>query len=222
LRSVDRESRAGDDYVVVPSPRIGAIYTEVFGHAPRAIIPPPVSSAWFGEELRHPQNYFVWAGRIVEPVKRLGFLIELFRQRSDKTLVIVGDGRDRRKLEAVAPSNVVFVGWQGQAEVRKWFGMAKALLLPSMEDFGLVAAEAMAVGVPTILTTDAGSSEWIRDSSIGVVAPLTIRGFGAALDFIESDELSNRESLRRYALDAFSQSTFNLSLERAYNDFGWA
>ena len=45
-------------------------------------------------------------------------------------------------------------------------------ILPSLEDgFGFVVAEAMACGLPTVVTDQSGSAEWVRDANSGWVIP---------------------------------------------------
>jgi glycosyltransferase involved in cell wall biosynthesis len=49
---------------------------------------------------------------------------------------------------------------------------ANISILPSLEDgFGFVVAEAMACGLPTIVTDQSGSAEWVREANAGWVIP---------------------------------------------------
>src|SRR5262249_15964472 len=49
---------------------------------------------------------------------------------------------------------------------------AELFVLPSLEDgFGFVAAEAMACGLPVVVTDQCGAAEWLRPGETGWVIP---------------------------------------------------
>ncbi len=55
---------------------------------------------------------------------------------------------------------------------RPTYHKAEIFVLPSLEDgFGFVAAEAMACGLPIVVTNQCGASEWVRDKETGFVIP---------------------------------------------------
>jgi glycosyltransferase involved in cell wall biosynthesis len=95
--------------------------------------------------------------------KRLDRLIEAAAALRDAALrvVIVGDGEDRPRLEAVSArlglgDLVVFAGMH--VNIGDYLQVMDAFCLPSMglESFGNAAIEAMAVGIPTIVFSDGG------------------------------------------------------------------
>ena len=89
--------------------------------------------------------------------------------------MIVGDGEERGRLEALAGAlgigaSVHFVGRQ----VRPWdyFQVMDVFSLPSMEleSFGNAAVEAMALGLPTIVFADGGGLlEHVEHGRTGIV-----------------------------------------------------
>ena len=87
-------------------------------------------------------------------------------------LVIVGDGVDRQELEKLADGlNVEFVGQKSAAETRRIVAESKALVSPSAcwETFGLAAAEAMTVGVPSIVSNVGALPDIVQDGRFGEV-----------------------------------------------------
>lgn len=55
---------------------------------------------------------------------------------------------------------------------RPTYHNAEIFVLPSLEDgFGFVAAEAMACGLPVVVTDQCGAAEWVRDQETGWVIP---------------------------------------------------
>lgn len=88
-------------------------------------------------------------------------------------LVVGGDGEQRAALEraAAADRSVRFLGRVADVDVPALYRSADVFVLPSVsgEGFGLVAAEALASGVP-VVTTDAGATgELVRHGEDGLV-----------------------------------------------------
>ncbi|MFA8386684.1 MAG: glycosyltransferase family 4 protein [Pelagibaca sp.] len=112
----------------------------------------------------------------------------------DLTLHLVGDGPDRKALEAeVAQRNlqdrVVFLGYKSQAEVAEELAQTDVFVLPSFaEGVPVVLMEAMASQVPVLTTRIAGVPELVEDGVSGkVVAPGDVSAFADALDRLLSD-----------------------------------
>jgi UDP-glucose:(heptosyl)LPS alpha-1,3-glucosyltransferase len=81
-------------------------------------------------------------------------------------LVVVGEGDPSAFLEGVRPNvarRIVFAGAQPR-EIERYYAAADVFLLPTLyEPFGLVILEALASGLPTIVSQRAGASEWLTD-----------------------------------------------------------
>lgn len=84
-------------------------------------------------------------------------------------LNIVGTGRDEKKLRKFAKnmSNVVFHGWQENAQ--RFFADADICVVPSLwnEPFGTVGAEALSHGVPVVTFDVGGLSDWLKPGETG-------------------------------------------------------
>lgn len=71
---------------------------------------------------------------------------------------------------------------------------AEVMVLSSLEDgFGFVTAEAMACGLPVIVTDSCGSAEWVRDRESGWIVPA---GDAAALAAALQEAMERRGELR--------------------------
>jgi colanic acid/amylovoran biosynthesis glycosyltransferase len=122
----------------------------------------------------------LYVGRLAV-VKGLPILLEslaiLQRSHPDILLTVVGDGPDRSQLEQMTEQlglsgNVKFVGYQSQAEVRKYMQETDIFVMSSFaEGVPVVLMEAMAASVPVIATQIAGVSELVENNINGYLVP---------------------------------------------------
>jgi glycosyltransferase involved in cell wall biosynthesis len=106
-------------------------------------------------------------------------------------LVIVGDGPDRRALEAQAVASgrtVRFTGWLSRTDVLGWMKHASVLAFPSHgpESLSRVLLESAALGVPIAAMDTGGTRDIIRDEVTGLLAK-TPEELGAALGRLARD-----------------------------------
>ena len=97
-------------------------------------------------------------------------------ERADARLVVVGDGPDRARLEALAatlpPGVVRFTGEVPRDEVGRWMVAADALALCSgYEGLSHVLLEAMAAGLPVVVSDVGGNRALVQDGHDGLVVP---------------------------------------------------
>jgi glycosyltransferase involved in cell wall biosynthesis len=83
-------------------------------------------------------------------------------------LVIVGTGREERKLKKMAKSNIFFAGKVSEEELHRLYSAARALIMPQEEDFGIVSVEAQSFGVPVIAYKKGGALDTIIDRKTGL------------------------------------------------------
>ncbi len=87
-------------------------------------------------------------------------------------LVIGGSGAERERLEELArgDESVTFLGRVDDDRLVEFYQSCDVFVLPttSGEGFGLVAAEALACGVPVVATDEGGAREVVRDGVDGV------------------------------------------------------
>jgi glycosyltransferase involved in cell wall biosynthesis len=124
-----------------------------------------------------PETFVIGTVARLDPVKDLGSLIRAVAAMPDDVpviLAIVGDGPERQHLEQVtgevnATSRVRFLGHRDNA--RDWLAACDAYVNCSIsEGVSLTILEAMAAGLPVIVTAVGGTPE-VVDSASGVLVP---------------------------------------------------
>jgi len=147
----------------------------------------------------------------------------------DAQLLIFGDGPDKELLAQLAEdlkitNNVHWAGQQSSNEVYKLYSVMDIVAVPSVfEGFGLVAAEAMAAGLPVVGTNVGGLAEVIEDGKTGyLVPPGNSMAIADALVQLLSDPemavaMGNRGQVR--ARQQFSMEQFGQTILSAYMDF---
>jgi glycosyltransferase involved in cell wall biosynthesis len=113
------------------------------------------------------------------PVKGIRYLVDAFpavlRDRPDARLLLVGQGPEDDALRGQAAAlgigdRVSFAGFQRDSAA--YAGSFDVAVVPSLEEgFGLVAVEAMALGVPVVASRVDGLVEVITDERSGLLVP---------------------------------------------------
>ncbi len=170
------------------------------------VIHPPVDTRQFAEEAQ-PQNYFLVISRLI-PYKRIDIAIQAFNQLG-LPLVIIGDGRDRARLERLAQPNIEFRGWLADGEVREALARCQALIFPGLEDFGLAPLEAQAAGRPVIAFAGGGALDTVTEGVTGhLFSPQTPEALADAVahfDLSHFDPATIRQNAARFDVDQFKQ-----------------
>jgi glycosyltransferase involved in cell wall biosynthesis len=161
------------------------------------------------------EKVIMFVGRL-EIEKDVGFLIESFRlvlkQVPNGRLVLVGDGRDRRRLEDLAtdltPQKVLFMGAQKPDCIPEILNCADLLALCSLyEGSPTTVKEALACGVPVVTTQVGDVAQIIKDSVIGRIVPKNTAQYSSAIIEVLSNE--DVEGTRRECVRAAAEFGFD-------------
>lgn len=83
-------------------------------------------------------------------------------------LIVVGDGPDHNKLVKTAGPTIRFIKNPSDKEIVKYFQSAQAFIFPGLDDFGIVAVEAMAAGMPVIAYKGGGALDYVESGKTGL------------------------------------------------------
>lgn len=173
-----------------------------------------------GPALAYKPPIVLYAGRLV-PWKGVRCLIEAMSDL-DATLLIVGDGPQRKELEACSNPNTHFLGSLPQSELGRYYRTARVFVLPSVsrnESFGFVQLEAMYSGCP-VINTDlrSGVPEVSQNGVTGLTVPpgdpIALRKAIRAI--LDSDAMRDKFSenakqrAREFSLEAMASRTLKL------------
>ncbi|MBO4247088.1 glycosyltransferase family 4 protein [Halomicrobium sp. IBSBa] len=152
------------------------------------VVPIGVDTEWFDPETTDGDPPFkiddtkktvLYAGAF-RRYKSLDDLVRGFAQiveNHDVRLVLVGEGAKKADIESLVAKlgiedSVVFPGFVSDEELRRAYAAADVFVLPSptiTESFGMVVMEAMAMGVPTVVTSGSGVGRVLDSEDAGVV-----------------------------------------------------
>lgn len=165
LRNWDVASASRVDHFLVNSAYVGRRIQKLYRRE-STVIHPPVSTHLF-EMSSEKENYYITISRLV-PYKRIDLIVEAFSAMTGKTLLVVGDGPELKKMRAKAAKNVHFLGHLSDEPLRAYLAKAKAFIFAAEEDFGIVNVEAQASGIPVIAYGKGGALETVIKGKTGL------------------------------------------------------
>lgn len=169
LRRWDRRAAARADRYLVNSTVIAAAVAEQYG-IEAEVLAPPVAIDVDGPVEPVPDvepGVHLCVSRLL-PYKNVDVVVEAFAALPGERLVVVGDGPERARLAARAPSNVRLLGVVGDAELRWLYRNSVALVAGAHEDFGLTVIEAAAYGCPVAALRAGGYLDTVVEDHNGV------------------------------------------------------
>jgi len=201
--------------VVANSQAVAARVRDWWG-LPAEVINPPVRLDRFAPDPAVArEDFLLFAGRLV-PYKRPDLAIRA-AQRSGRRLVVVGDGRYRRRLETLAGPETTFLGAAPDDVLIDMYRRCHALLMPGVEDFGIVPVEAMACGAPVIAVGEGGALDTVLPGLSGAHVPFgsdedVVAGFAAVLADPTATDL-DAAAIRAHA-ESFGPEVFRSRMAR--------
>jgi glycosyltransferase involved in cell wall biosynthesis len=168
------------------------------------VIHPPVETLRFAPGT--PGDSLLVVSELL-PHKRLHVALEAAR-RAHAPIQVVGAGPHLGALRAVYPE-AEFLGRASDEDLAELYAGARAVIVPSVEEFGITAVEAQAAGRPVIAAAAGGALETVLDSRTGCLAePDNVDSFVKAisdLDRLDFDPADAVENAARFSVAAFER-----------------
>lgn len=214
LRAWDLSTANRPDHYIAISKYVAARIKKIYNKESLVIYPPvDVESFTISNKT---EDYYITCSRMV-PYKKIDLIVEAFA-KTDKKLIVIGDGPDFKKIQKINASNINLMGFVGKKEMIKLVKEARAFIFAAEEDFGIAPIEAQASGVPVIAFAKGGALETINgaftieDSVVGKTGVFfkeqTVDSLLNALRFFETHETSFDKQTIRENSKQFSTQRF--------------
>jgi glycosyltransferase involved in cell wall biosynthesis len=208
LRRWDYNVMQRPDYLIANSTYTQAGIKQYY-HRDSTVIHPPVDTTRF-QSKEQPRRGFVIAGRQT-PYKRIDLAVEAC-SKLGLPLTVIGKGPDHERLRRLAGSTVAFLTAIPDEQMADYFAHAEAFLFPGIDDFGVVAVEALAAGTPVIAYKGGGALDYITEGETGVFfTEQTVDSMCQALQ--ECGRMKFDHHLIRRRSERFSPERFTTDLQ---------
>lgn len=172
-------------------------------------------------------DYLLYFGRVIDE-KGVDVLLDAAALAPEVTLVVAGDGPERKQLEAQAAnlgiSNVRFVGPKWGDELNDYLQNSRGVIVPSLwhENFPYVILQAFAAGKPVIGSNRGGIPELVLEGRHGYVYEANDpNALAAAMRTLMTDADKARqmgELARHYVVEEFNDDVFYGQIMGVYQE----
>jgi glycosyltransferase involved in cell wall biosynthesis len=205
MRRWDRAASARVDSYIANSALTRERIKRFYGRS-STVIYPPVETHRFTPGV--PGDSLLVVSELVTH-KRVHVALEAAR-RAGAPIRIVGSGPDHAALSEAYP-DAQFVGRASDADLPSLYAGARAVIVASIEEFGITAVEAQAAGRPVIAAAAGGALETVLDGETGLLArPDDVDSFVRAIENIDALDLDPERATQNAA--RFSVATFRRRL----------
>lgn len=162
LRLWDRSAANRVDYFLANSKTTASRIKKYYNRSAKVIYPPVEIN---GPTEEKKEEFFLIVSQLT-PYKRIDLAIDAFN-KLELPLVIIGQGRDQKRLQKMAQSHIHFLGWQSDETVREYLKKCTAFIFPGEDDFGISPVEAMSFGKPVLAYRKGGATETVLEGITG-------------------------------------------------------
>jgi glycosyltransferase involved in cell wall biosynthesis len=166
LKRWDYRAAKQPDILIANSTHTQAMIKRYYRRDSTVVFPPVEINRFKNNAKPALRHGFVIAGRQA-PYKRFDLAINACNELKIP-LIVIGDGPEHKRLEKLAGRSITFLSNVNDAEIINHFESALGYIFPGMEDFGIVAVEAMAAGTPVIAYSKGGSQDTIINNKTGL------------------------------------------------------
>jgi len=216
LRRWDYKAAQRPDFIISNSTYIKEQVKKYYGRD-SAVIHPPIDVERFAGHNDEPRHGFMAAGRQT-PYKRIDLAVAACT-KLELPLIVIGSGPDHNKLKKMAGKSVTFLRGKNDEEVAHYFQSSLGFIFPGLDDFGIVAVEALAAGTPVIAYKAGGAIDYIEPNKTGeFFSEQTVDSLVAALRRFNPNRYNS--GLITKSAQIFSASNFRLRFQKQIEQVG--
>lgn len=209
MRRWDYKTAQRPDYIVANSSFTKDQVKKYYGRD-AAVIHPPVDVERFKLPTTNyqlqPRRGFVTAGRQT-PYKRMDLAVAACTKLS-LPLTVIGNGPDHNRLRKMAGPSINFIQ-ASDTELPKYFASAEAFIFPGLDDFGIVAVEALAAGTPVIAYAKGGALDYVNPKTGLLFKEQSVDSLAQAMVSFDAAKFDSRvitASARKFSPEIFRQT----------------
>lgn len=210
MRAVDMKYAQNPDAYIANSTIVAERIRSIYGK-PAMTVNYPIDEKKFTFSDQKDEFYLV-SSRCLG-YKRIDIIVEAFNWLG-LPLIIIGDGPERERLEAMALDNIQFLGYVSDEQRTYLMSRARAVIVAALEDYGLVPIEANASGTPVISYAAGG----ILDTQIPLLTGLCFNRQSPDALYSAIQNFNNRpwnyQEIYQYVLDNFTYEVFFTKIEK--------
>jgi glycosyltransferase involved in cell wall biosynthesis len=218
LRLWDTLSAGRVDHYVAISRAVAGRIRKYYGRQAE-IIYPPVDTLRFSPRGSG-GGYYLTVARLI-PYRRIDLVVDAFN-RLGLPVKIVGDGRDRARLEARAGRSIEFLGRVSDEALADLYAGCRAYLILAEEDFGIAPVEAQASGRPVVAYAAGGALDTVIDGETGVLfhqqSPEALSDAVRRIEGTSFDPIRIRAHAEQFSASVFRDRLLGF-VTRAYDEF---
>ena len=219
LRLWDYSTANRPDHYIAISKYVAERIRKIYNKESIVIYPPVDTKSFTISESTG--DYYITCSRMV-PYKKIDLIVEAFA-KTDKRLIVIGEGPDYQKIKQLATKNIELLGFLEKNKVLNLIKKAKAFIFAAEEDFGIAPIEAQAAGVPVIAFGKGGILETVK----GQFANEEIIGSAITGIFFEQQNIASLLNAvkyfeKNYAIfdkETIRQNAQKFSVERFEKEF---
>src|SRR3989344_327460 len=207
MRRWDYKAAQRPDYFIANSNYTKEQIKKYYGRDAE-VIHPPVDIERFQQRTKSNEQRtgYVTAGRQT-PYKRIDLAVKAATELN-VPLIVIGRGPDHKKLKKIAGRSVTFLTNVSDEEIPEKFARAEAFIFPGIDDFGIVAVEAIAAGTPVIAYKAGGALDYVNQTT-GILfdkqSPESLAKTMQAFSKLSFNHLHIAEQAKKFSSENFRQ-----------------
>lgn len=219
LRHWDYKAAQRPDVMIANSTHTQHAIKQYYHRGSTVIFPPVDISRFTTPPADTSRKGLLVVGRQT-PYKRFDLAVQAATKLS-LPLTVVGRGPDHERLKRLAGPTVTFDDNAADSDVTRYMQTAEGFLFPGIDDFGIVAVEALAAGTPVVACKAGGSLDYVDPGTTGLFfEPQTADALAETLQAFTTmsfDHTAVAQSARRFAPETFTEH-MTAYVDKLYND----